>query len=472
EGNHESCQTTLDTSRDLQHQVRNGKLGLDHPITNIHTVLGQVNDALNTGDPSLEFIFVEPYTSKIIYKNKLGINLRPFGHAALRYTLPDAKDTSSAITIATTTDTTTTIVDDAPNSLRNYNPNTHHNIENNQVLINITKIKGQKLIKFFNPSEFLYGIGEDAYEQGGCYSRHVVGIRIERIAKEKILLLHKYFEGLSERAHAAGRRHDVGFSTACGPLTNRLRTVLPTLGGLQLRERGNCCRWVSKGLQAAHLIKHSRMYPLDLFIELLTTQSLHDPNNVHVVYYERIPHAFHRWGESYGNAHSVAFGALTIPGLYRTWKYRKPWEFAHVIVRVPDGQETAIIEKVQPPERSVVKSSSRTGMSGGGISMMSPTTNAASTTIPISQQEQEPVQQHQQNTPPKGEKNVDQPTSIISQTSNSTSPLKRSTTPTRLSSVQWKQGIADSPVTPGSIRRPRSPPVVLDGCHESEEVSP
>ncbi len=68
--------------------------------------------------PDVEYIFVEPYNTKTIYK-QFGLNVRPFGHTAIRYTLPNGR----------------------------------------QVLTNISKEIGLKLVEFWGPKDWFYGIG-------------------------------------------------------------------------------------------------------------------------------------------------------------------------------------------------------------------------------------------------------------------------------------------------------------------------
>jgi hypothetical protein len=103
-------------------------------------------------------------------------------------------------------------------------------------LANVTKVDGRKLVEFFDPAEFLYGVGAARYEQGGVYSRHMLGLRIERVDPAKIEAMDRYFRVVRERA-ADPEHTDVGFSTAFGPLVNRIRAVMPNEAELTLRER-------------------------------------------------------------------------------------------------------------------------------------------------------------------------------------------------------------------------------------------
>ena len=117
-----------------------GPLGLTRTISNFDTILEEIDGmcwdfieftdrfpSFRTGviydnqpskKPAIEYIFVEPYNSKTILKH-FGLNVRPFGHAAIRYTLPTGK----------------------------------------QVLANISKERGLKLVEFWDPKEWFYGIG-------------------------------------------------------------------------------------------------------------------------------------------------------------------------------------------------------------------------------------------------------------------------------------------------------------------------
>ncbi|KAJ3043456.1 hypothetical protein HDV00_005154, partial [Rhizophlyctis rosea] len=158
-------------------------LGRLRAISNYESILPAIDTALGqSAPPSVEYIFVEPYTSKVVFQH-FGIGVRPFGHSAVRYTLPDGR----------------------------------------QYLINITKKTGCKLVEFLDPTEWLYGISETNREQGGVYTRHIIGLRIEKVPPETILKMHQYFENV----RAAVDRQGAAFSTMCGPAFNKLRACWP-----------------------------------------------------------------------------------------------------------------------------------------------------------------------------------------------------------------------------------------------------
>ena len=74
---------------------------------------------------TVEYLFVEPYHSTICCLGNW--NLRPFGHAAVRY---------------------------------------HHPYTQESIVANISKEKGLKLVEFWNATDWFYGIGKASQEQG------------------------------------------------------------------------------------------------------------------------------------------------------------------------------------------------------------------------------------------------------------------------------------------------------------------
>ncbi|TPX61141.1 hypothetical protein SpCBS45565_g07322 [Spizellomyces sp. 'palustris'] len=268
-------------------------LGLTKPISNIDTIFHEIDVALNRDNPpALEYLFFEPYTSFVIFRNLLSIGVRPFGHSALRYTLPNGQ----------------------------------------QILVNVTKKEGCKLVEIWDPVDFLYGIGEASREQGGIYSRHVVSIRIESLPAAQIHALHNYFVSVRQ----AVENHEAAFSTVLGPLLNLTRRCFPS------PERGNCARWISKGLVEAGVMSRYRMFPKDIFVRLWKENKGERGNgNVNVVWYQRIEHAWHRYGQQWRNNHGFSFVTLSPKGLMRTVKYLHLHHLANVMVQVPANSSRA-----------------------------------------------------------------------------------------------------------------------------------
>ncbi|MES1906830.1 MAG: hypothetical protein MHM6MM_000060 [Cercozoa sp. M6MM] len=98
--------------------------------------------------PALEFIFSEA----ALPQQRLHVrNLFRYGHAALRYTLPNGE----------------------------------------QKLVNICGLFDKEMVHFLSPSRYLFGTHgfEDRCEQGGIYNRAFCGIRIENVAPERLLCL-------------------------------------------------------------------------------------------------------------------------------------------------------------------------------------------------------------------------------------------------------------------------------------------
>ena len=94
-----------------------------------------------------------PFPSWTIFGNGIG---SPFGHSAIRYTLPCGE----------------------------------------QIVMNITKNRnGKTMVNFIDPTEYIFGIDsfESGGEQGGVYNRTIVGVRIENYPEENIRDLDYFF---------------------------------------------------------------------------------------------------------------------------------------------------------------------------------------------------------------------------------------------------------------------------------------
>ena len=135
----ESLSSTEPPESDLRFSMFGAKGG--PTIRNKDSILADVDRALGREKPpAIEYLFVAPFGSFEIFGIKFG---SPYGHSAIRYTLPDGT----------------------------------------QVVMNIVKNSEDedKLVNFVDPTEYLYGTQFDdvGAEQGGAYNRQIVGVRIE-----------------------------------------------------------------------------------------------------------------------------------------------------------------------------------------------------------------------------------------------------------------------------------------------------
>ncbi|KAJ3069299.1 hypothetical protein HK102_006951, partial [Quaeritorhiza haematococci] len=87
----------------------------------------------------------------------------------------------------------------------------------------------------------------------------MLSIRLNSVSPTAVENLHAYY--LSVLNQYIQSRSAARFSTALGPLANKIRKPLARFLGVHVSERGNCARWTSKGLVAAGLMRRARMYP-------------------------------------------------------------------------------------------------------------------------------------------------------------------------------------------------------------------
>lgn len=272
-------------------------------IDNKNTILGEIDEALGVKKPpAIEFIFVEPYASWDVYViQNLGLSRNPYGHAAIRYTMPDGT----------------------------------------QKVMNIVGFKSEttEMVNFIPPEEYFFGTGKfaEGCEQMGIYNRNFVSVRIEDYPPEKIRDLDHYFEKLQRRANEKKAQ----FSLFSAGLWNFLREWLPF--PLNIAERGNCAIWTSKGLVEAELLRWPNAWPKSIWVDLYETWGRRDKKNVHVVSYRRVTQAQLSYGKPLYTP-SVVEPLNTIHNL----AYIDLEKFADVIVEVPEHSTRAVVRRQEP----------------------------------------------------------------------------------------------------------------------------
>eukprot|EP01087_Luapelamoeba_hula_P020816 TRINITY_DN715_c4_g1_i1.p1 TRINITY_DN715_c4_g1~~TRINITY_DN715_c4_g1_i1.p1 ORF type:complete len:407 (-),score=67.59 TRINITY_DN715_c4_g1_i1:33-1253(-) len=273
------------------------------PISNLDDIMQTIDAALGVNHPpAIEFIFVEPYTSVSIPKfPNWGFSNNPYGHAAVRYTLPDGQ----------------------------------------QILMNIVRTSDQ-MVNFMSPAEYLYGTTsfDKGSEQGGVYNRHMIGVRLEEWPPELVQRMHEYYVGLQER----NASHTVKYSLLFSHIFNALSFMVAPF--LFLAERGNCARFSSMGLVQGKIVRSPSLWPKSIWVDILETHGRMCPGNVHVVSYERVKHAYHSYGLDAKPLSSVAPGQSLGNLLYFNTK-----RFADVVVEVPVDSRVAVVRKTERPSR-------------------------------------------------------------------------------------------------------------------------
>ncbi len=195
-------------------------------------------------------------------------------------------------------------------------------------------MQDRELVEFLDPTEWLFGISDASFEQGGIYSRHIIGLRQERVDPKLIQHMHRYFNILSQVSDAKL----IGFDTFTGPLWNRLKKIMLQVFDAPVQEKGNCAFWISKGLVRAGLLSTPSIFPKHILIKMLEQHRGHGQS---LIYYERVNGGYHRWGEQYHNGHALSIVSLTPSGIYKSIKYRNLHRRADYIVSVHALDEKA-----------------------------------------------------------------------------------------------------------------------------------
>jgi hypothetical protein len=255
-------------------------------VQNKDTILHDVDKQFG-GAASVEYIFVTPGLIRAMGKNiDSETSTNPFGHAVIRYTLPNGT----------------------------------------QKLMNIVGKPGAEMVNFLDPSDYLYATNVKGSEQGGAMNRTMHSVRIEHVAPEKVVALDKFYTELAER-HQAGKAK---FDLAAPVIRNAFNGAL---GRDDAAEAGNCALWVSKGLAHAGIIAKPTMWPKKLFAQVLEQQRAIDPSNVHVVTFEQGPD---------GNHGAQTHGLYSPLGIRKSAKYWNPG--ADAVVRLTPGTKTLHID--------------------------------------------------------------------------------------------------------------------------------
>lgn len=266
-------------------------------IANKDTILSDVDRALGRAKPpALEYFFVRPLSMLKAPRLRLGTGTNPYGHAAVRYTLPDGT----------------------------------------QKLMNIVGDPKRELVNFLKPQDYIYGTRnfDAGSEQGGVYNRGMVTVRIEELPAETLRALDRFYTRLQGQAE----RGEARFSLVLSKVRNVFRTLF---GGRALY--GNCALWTSRGLAAAKILHLPSFWPKSIWVTLYETYKKRDPSNVHVVSYRRVRHARRTYGTD-----AEMHGLVAPLRWFKSWKYWELDDFADVSVEVPDGTMTAVAAPRKP----------------------------------------------------------------------------------------------------------------------------
>ena len=255
------------------------------PISNIDTILDDIDTVLGKGKPpSVEYIFVRS-TSILPLWNGYGINFNLYGHAAVRYRSPEGKD----------------------------------------IVVNIEgKNENKVMVRFYDAKDYLYGTKTGSDDQD-TYRRNIVGVRVEELDQDDINKMHEYFLELAKTSGEGTTRFNIIF----GPILNMIRTVSP----IQLPEYGNCSKWISEGLYRAGVVTRVMVWPKAVFINIFENckkTKAKSEDNVNVVYYEQ-PKFYDSM------AKLVAIESVAPFQIIRGFFYADLSRFANVVSRIEEN---------------------------------------------------------------------------------------------------------------------------------------
>ncbi|KAL0486673.1 hypothetical protein AKO1_001655 [Acrasis kona] len=215
-------------------------------VTNKGTILKEINSILNVKrSPAIEYLYVEPAITFSL-SNAKHSSSNPYGHAAIRYRIPNTNEES--------------------------------------VVMNIVG-KGGKMVHFLKPEDYLFGdpivfTETEGNEQGGIYNRHMIGFRVEEWPDELLQEMHNYYQDLSQR----DTTKDANFSLVLAPITGYNYWSKLFWPFVRLAERGNCSYWTSNGLQKAEVIKNT-MFPKNIAVKMYWKALRKYPDNFNIVSY-------------------------------------------------------------------------------------------------------------------------------------------------------------------------------------------
>jgi len=304
------------------------------PIRNKDTVLQEIDlavaritdpEAARGRPPDVEVLFTE---HKAYRGDMLGLlahhMLFRWGHGLIRYTLPDGRQYCM-------------------------------NILGGEGL----HLPGGQLVNLSDPKEYLYGTNHftTGNQQGGLYNGAMVGVRIEQAPTGATEALHAYFMALDKRSRVGDRVAGPGsrgaiaqFQIIGGRTWSWIQENFPRVryagpGVRQTVLAGNCAQWTSMGMKWAGLIHRSRMFPKAILVDILEDQWFRGKkgrDNVHVVYYDQVLDDDHpnRFYQEYTNIRSFV-NPLYFTRNFVYWDLKR---FADIIVKVPAGSDTAVME--------------------------------------------------------------------------------------------------------------------------------
>jgi hypothetical protein len=173
--------------------------------------------------------------------------------------------------------------------------------------------KGDNLINFFEPADYLFGEAKPGNPQAGITERSFITIRCDNVDSDIVNKMDDYYNKTEEE----GKKGNAKFSLLTAMFTNYCRPFF------HKSEQGNCAYWTSQGFVAAGILKTPSNWPLLIFFRLLYSQTINNINNINVVLYRSIHHM------------NQPKGGLIFPVYWMQHGYEKIWNldnFATVIV--------------------------------------------------------------------------------------------------------------------------------------------
>lgn len=193
------------------------------PLPHNHaTALSEIDAALKTGPPAIEYIWTAPPWWRWSWWNSESTG-NPYGHSCVRYTLPNGE----------------------------------------QHLVNIwgNRKTCPDMIHFMDPTTYFFEdpvvSARKGSEQGGIFKRSFLSIRVEKVPGERIEAMHNFYLSLKKESDGNTSSRKAKFVLVLPHIFNFLQWLFPTF----FARSGNCAVWSTSGIKEAGVIDWVSMFP-------------------------------------------------------------------------------------------------------------------------------------------------------------------------------------------------------------------
>lgn len=213
-------------------------------------ILQQLNKKCNSETNTfVEYIFTKPAWRKLFF-NRSDSATNPYGHSAIRYCY-------------------------------------EINGKKTDTVMNISGLKGEKLVNYFEPDEYIFADKLcNGNQQGGISNRSFISIRINNVDIRSIDKMHQYYESLNSKQE----NKEIEFSLFLFNVTNHFRPLF------HKSLRGNCAYFTSIGLVESGLLMKPHSWPLLIFFKIMFKNYRDNRQNMNIIAYQGINYKFEPQG--------------------------------------------------------------------------------------------------------------------------------------------------------------------------------